>query len=207
CRHGAYRGDGAFGQYCVVMPEQEAVLAITSGLGDMQAVLNAAWDHLLPAMTAASAGTAAPAELKRRLAGLEVRPPEGKPTSPTAKRVSGRTCRFEPNDEQLQQAMLTFRGSRCAMTLRTESGERRLECGADEWVKGTAPLDQRPDAKVAARGAWTDDDTFTMKLCFYETPYIQTVTWKFTGDQVTVARKMNVGFGPGERPALAGRLV
>lgn len=31
CRHGAYRGDGVFGQYCIVMPEQDAVLAITSG--------------------------------------------------------------------------------------------------------------------------------------------------------------------------------
>ncbi|MCA1596813.1 MAG: beta-lactamase family protein, partial [Chloroflexi bacterium] len=40
CRHNAYRGDGAFGQYCVVMPEQDAVLAITAGLGDMQAPLN-----------------------------------------------------------------------------------------------------------------------------------------------------------------------
>src|SRR5262249_7139646 len=25
CRYGCYRGDGAFGQYCLVMPEQEAV--------------------------------------------------------------------------------------------------------------------------------------------------------------------------------------
>ena len=32
CRHGAYRGDGAFGQYCIVLPEQDAVIAITSGL-------------------------------------------------------------------------------------------------------------------------------------------------------------------------------
>ena len=50
CRHGAYRGDGAFGQYCVVMPEQDAVIAITSGVKDMQAVLNLVWDKLLPAM-------------------------------------------------------------------------------------------------------------------------------------------------------------
>ena len=47
---GAYRGDGAFGQFCVVMPEQEAVLAITAGVGDMQAVLNLVWKHLLPAL-------------------------------------------------------------------------------------------------------------------------------------------------------------
>ena len=32
CRHGAYRGDGAFGQFCVVLPEEDAVIAITSGL-------------------------------------------------------------------------------------------------------------------------------------------------------------------------------
>ena len=54
CRHGAYRGDGAFGQYCLVMPDQDAVLAITSGIGDMQAALDLVWEHLLPAMGAAA---------------------------------------------------------------------------------------------------------------------------------------------------------
>jgi len=37
CRHNAFRGDGAFGQYCLVMPDQDAVVAITSGVKDMQA--------------------------------------------------------------------------------------------------------------------------------------------------------------------------
>ena len=32
------------------MPEQDAVVAITSGVKDMQAVLNVIWDKLLPAM-------------------------------------------------------------------------------------------------------------------------------------------------------------
>ena len=50
CRHGAYRGDGAFGQFCIVLPEQDAVIAITSGVKDMQAVLNLVWDKLLPAL-------------------------------------------------------------------------------------------------------------------------------------------------------------
>ena len=40
CRHGLYRGDGAFGQYCIVMPEQDVVVAITSGTNDMQAIMN-----------------------------------------------------------------------------------------------------------------------------------------------------------------------
>jgi CubicO group peptidase (beta-lactamase class C family) len=52
CRHNAVRGDGAFGQYCLVMPDQDAVLAITSGLGDMQQVLNLIWANLLPGIRA-----------------------------------------------------------------------------------------------------------------------------------------------------------
>ena len=46
CRHGAYRGDGAFGQYCVVLPEQDAVIVITAGVKDMQAVMNLILDKL-----------------------------------------------------------------------------------------------------------------------------------------------------------------
>ncbi len=39
CRHGFYRGDGAYGQFCIVMPQYDAVVAITSGTGDMPEVL------------------------------------------------------------------------------------------------------------------------------------------------------------------------
>jgi CubicO group peptidase (beta-lactamase class C family) len=48
-RHG-YRGDGAFGQYMVVLPEQDAVVAMFSCVEDMQTVLDLMWAHLLPAM-------------------------------------------------------------------------------------------------------------------------------------------------------------
>jgi CubicO group peptidase (beta-lactamase class C family) len=48
-RHG-YRGDGAFGQYMVVLPEYDAVVAMFSCVEVMQIVLDAMWEHLLPAM-------------------------------------------------------------------------------------------------------------------------------------------------------------
>src|SRR5207245_8360161 len=135
--HGAYRGDGAFGQFCIVMPQQDAVLAITSGVSDMQAVLNAAWDHLLPAMQPVPLpGSDASGDLQRRLANLSIRTPEGKLTSPTARRVSGRTCRFEANEEKIQSATLTFKRNRCTMTLRVERGEHPIEGGHGAWGKG-----------------------------------------------------------------------
>ena len=53
-RHNSYRGDGAFGQFCLVLPEHDAVVAITSGTNDLQGVLDKVWAHLLPAMGAES---------------------------------------------------------------------------------------------------------------------------------------------------------
>ncbi|MDQ1546662.1 MAG: hypothetical protein QOH69_1566 [Actinomycetota bacterium] len=49
CRNGAYRGDGKLGQFCVVMPDQDAVLALTGDVEDMSTELNLVWEHLLPA--------------------------------------------------------------------------------------------------------------------------------------------------------------
>lgn len=46
-RHGAYRGDGAFGQLVVVMADQDAVFVGTGGYDDMQPVLDHLW-ALLP---------------------------------------------------------------------------------------------------------------------------------------------------------------
>lgn len=74
CRHGAYRGDGAHGQFCIVLPEQDAVVAITANTKDMQAELNIVWDKLLPAFQkdALPEDAAAQAKLKEKLANLTV---------------------------------------------------------------------------------------------------------------------------------------
>ena len=50
CRHNAYRGAGAFGQFCIVMPDLDVVIAITADTGNMQKSLNVVWDKLLPAI-------------------------------------------------------------------------------------------------------------------------------------------------------------
>ena len=73
-QHG-YRGDGAFGQYMVVLPEHDAVVAMFSCTEQMQAVLDLMWEHLLPVMAGADAGAApgADAVLAERLAGLTLR--------------------------------------------------------------------------------------------------------------------------------------
>lgn len=73
CRHGAYRGDGAFGQYVVVMPEHDAVVAMTGGLADMQLPLDAVWTTLLPSFDTVEAEVEVPAPRPIAAVGGELR--------------------------------------------------------------------------------------------------------------------------------------
>lgn len=48
CRHNSFRGDGKDGQFCVVLPDRNAVVIMTANTSDMQGQLNLVWEHLLP---------------------------------------------------------------------------------------------------------------------------------------------------------------
>jgi CubicO group peptidase (beta-lactamase class C family) len=76
CRHGAYRGDGANGQFCIVLPKQDAVIAITAETRDMQGELNVVWDKLLPAFHSKKllADKTELAKLQETLSNLAIRP-------------------------------------------------------------------------------------------------------------------------------------
>ena len=68
-RHG-FRGDGAHGQFCVVVPDADLVVATTARVDDMQHVLDVLWERLLPALDADPGGadrSASEARLTERL--------------------------------------------------------------------------------------------------------------------------------------------
>jgi CubicO group peptidase (beta-lactamase class C family) len=215
CRHGVYRGDGAFGQYCIVLPEQDAVLAITSGVRNMQAVLDLVWEKLLPAMGKASLppnGVAAQ-KLSIKLKNLTVQPITGISTPPLVQSVSGKEYVFSRNDQQIEAAKLEVESSGSTLVLRSAGREIRIECGNGAWKKGdtTLPSGFIPrlvsPAKqpIAASGAWIDDGTYTVKLCLTETPFYLTIILQFQEDQLVLDSKFNVAFGSAMLPQLVGR--
>jgi hypothetical protein len=207
CRHGAYRGDGAFGQYCVIMPEQDAVLAITSGLGDMQPPLNLVWELLLPAMqpTALPEDRPAQAALEHKLAQLALPPQPGRATSPLAAEVSGRTYLFEKSEQDVDAITLDVDQGGSTLTVQDSNGTHEVRAAVGSWLQGTTTLIDGRVYAVAASGAWTSDDTYVIQLCFNETPFCSTLTFRFSADQLTTGWKDNVSFGPTERPQLIGR--
>jgi hypothetical protein len=58
---------------------------------------------------------------------------------------------------------------------------------------------------LAASGAWSDENTFTVKIVLYETPYYSTLNFKFEGDRVIIDSEHNVAFGPTKQPQLVGQ--
>ena len=194
CRHGLYRGDGAFGQYCIVMPEQDAVVAITSGTRNMQAIMNLVWDKLLPAMQPSPlpANPVADQNLVRTLTGLTLHQPQGAATSAIASQVSGKTYFFPTNAQNIDAVTFDFTGTDAILKMHSLGQEYHIACGSGVWKKArtafvagaeawvAAPVEQ----PVAASGAWTTDDTYTLKLAHYETPLAITLTCRFAGDRV-----------------------
>ncbi|MBK9012846.1 MAG: serine hydrolase [Saprospiraceae bacterium] len=77
-RHNSYRGDGAYGQLMLVLPELDAVIAITAETNDMQAEMDMVWDYLLPAFRDKPMPEGqATANLRKRIPTLQLRKARG----------------------------------------------------------------------------------------------------------------------------------
>jgi CubicO group peptidase (beta-lactamase class C family) len=207
CRNGCFRGDGAFGQYCIVMPEQDAVIAITSGLGDMQSVMNLVWDKLLPAMQSGpiAANAESQAKLQKTLAGLTLPPQKGSVAKGSAAKLAGKTFEFPANDQKLESIALSEKDGGTELTFRSGEKEQTIAVGDGQWKSGKIGYGRFAEQPVAASGGWTADDTYTFKLCFYQTPFTLTGTLKLQGDEVAYDSEMNVNFGPSKLPQMIGR--
>lgn len=209
CRNGAFRGDGAFGQFCIVLPDQDAVIAITSGVSDMQAVLNLVWEHLLPALkpTALTPDGDAREKLRQRLAKLALHTQEGRRSASVGADVSGKKYEFPKNDRKLEE--IVFENGegekRPAVVVRSNGVESRISCGHGEWTRGRLTLTGRTAEPVAVSGAWTSDDTFTARICYYEAPFLDTLRLTFKGEELRAEVESTVGFGPSRRIKLTGK--
>ena len=102
CRHNAYRADGAYGQYIIVFPELDAVMAMQAETPDMQDELNLVWDYLLPSIkkNKLPADPKSQAALKSKLSTLALLPAEGSFSSFTANKNMNKTFILEPNEFQ-----------------------------------------------------------------------------------------------------------
>jgi len=200
CRHDAFRNDGSFGQYCVVLPKLDAVVAITGNTLDLQGALNLVWDHLLPGLQQLGPyDREAQAHLHARLAGLALKLPEGSAHSQRdGKRLD---YAIDANSIGVQRLEVAFDTDTCRLVFVIAGRTYAIDCGIGRWRDGETELPGTPPefteligrtvnpkgpTKVAAAGAWKDADTFQMQWRYYETPFSDTVTLKFSADALEI---------------------
>lgn len=202
-QHGGYRGDGAFGQFCIVLPEQDAVLVITSRT-EMQPVLNLIWEHLLPAMKPKALPESPDAEqLHSRLSYLSF----PLPSNTVAPAFAQCSFAFEANEFGIDRLDLEVNSTGGTMLVQGKWGQYQIGWSVGSWCYGETDLfksthDPSP-WKIAAAGGWTAEG-LKLQLCFYETPFTFVLSFAFKGNKVQLKVEGNMGFGPTEHPVLEG---
>ena len=194
-RHG-YRGDGAFGQFCVILPEQQTVVVTTAYTTDMQAMLDAMWAHLLPGLGAAGSASgpdAGPAQ--DRLAGRlrQLALPACRAEPAPADWVPWTSAPFAVPDgapgPQIRPALtavgVTLGDAGCQVSLVEAGNALTVPLGSGTWTV-SEPTDRRGAIiPVAASGGWLDAGTLRAEIIFLETPHRMDITCTLPGRTAT----------------------
>lgn len=196
---GFYRGDGAFGQYCIVIPPLQTVIAINSESKDMQASMDLVWDHLLPALGAQALTEDASAQevLANKINTLSIPVKSTQETSPIQDQISGKKYVLKENDQKAKRFMVAFSRGQCTVQMERADGMRAIQCGQSKWLLNpdvelptpsilTSEKHQKVFSKVAASYTWQDDQTLIISLKFIENMHGDTWTCTFDGNEVKV---------------------
>ena len=170
-RHG-FRGDGAYGQFCVVLPEHDVVVAITAQTPDMQETLDLAWEHLLPAF-AGPGSHEADEELAAHLAAAAI---PALPLAPApddgTSAESWEDTAFEPvgGTSAAQPSLHAVRvGPGLRLTLADRGGdvEASFVPGTGAWTV----TDEGTAVPVATSGGFEPGDRLRVQVAFLEAPH------------------------------------
>lgn len=209
CKNNAYRGDGAFGQYMIVMPDQDAVLAITAETADMQEEINLVWQYLLPAMHKEKlpVDKKAATQLQQKIRALAV-PIPVKNNSVVAASVSGKNFAIEQNDKHIQSIGFGFKNDLCHITLTTDTAAYQFDFAPGKWQQATTKkpgpsltgggIEYRNmlyPAKVAGGYTWKDENTLQLVLRYIESPHTETFTCHFDGTKLTLDIERSFDYG------------
>jgi CubicO group peptidase (beta-lactamase class C family) len=194
CTHNFYRGDGAHGQYCIVMPEHDAVLAVTEQSPDMQQSMNIIWDTLPAGMHASALpeDRAAQLELKKELAALSLPVVKGTVNAAVSAKYDKKKFAFAANDHGVEQLAFNFSDKGCSLstgkTVPMKFGWEKwiVNDRRDKYVFTTGDFVPMPSL-IAGTATWTDDHTLQLNVRFVEAIYGDRITCRFEGDKVTVA--------------------
>lgn len=173
-----YRGDGAFGQFCLVLPDQDMVVVTTAQTENMQGLLDAVWARLLPACDVTTPDQ--DEGLAARLSAVEL-PADGAGLLGSALPEAATTLTVT--------AVQDDPAGGWRLVVEEGGTELALRCGNGRWELSDLTLGDR-QVRTAVSAA-TDGTTLVVQLAFIQTPHrlvleVDRTSLRATGRWLTV---------------------
>jgi CubicO group peptidase (beta-lactamase class C family) len=199
-RHNSFRGDGAFGQYALVLPEQDAVIAITSETSDMQGELNLVWQYILPAMQVdqSTLNKSDAAILKKRLTLLKLPLPTKPDSVFKVISIAGKSFKIDSNEKNIEKISFSAKGDVITLKPKTNNNAYMLNFGNGRWVEGKTTLlgpslvatakghfEGLPPSQIAGSYRWKGTKILEMQLRFIDSPHTEIMTFYFDGNKIS----------------------
>lgn len=214
CRpKGVYRADGAMGQFTIVVPDKDLLIAITENAAGghwAQTTLDVMWDFLdkIPNAENMPENPTAAAALAARMQRLSLPNEPYAPFSPTAELVNGTQWHVNAGalvlGDRMRQFMtgaeppaaVTGFGLRicedtCTFVFRRGTEELPLIAATD----GTRRRNILDGAQALVSAAWTAPDTLLLTIRMIEGCFMQRLEYKFCGTQCTISTLGTGTFG------------
>lgn len=221
CRNNGYRGDGANGQFIIMLPEKDVVVIFTAETTDMQSEINLMWENILPAMGAKplKPNQDELTRLNDKLKGLKYGTPDKDNASKTEKYLAGKEVIFKGDAaKKMLSASFGFDSQSCVLKLRTDSTDHLISFGREQWnyqkttkfgpylvARAMANRKGLPAFDVAGSFTWVNENTLELTLRYIESPHTETMIFKFDGDAVKLDT-INIWNQKQDRPLVEGVL-
>ena len=206
---GAYRADGAGGQFSIVIPAYDTIISIhESGLGaeGPQKTLDCVWEYLVPAFASAALQEDPKAldALRRKMSHLSIKAPEYRPYGAMKAKASGVYAAKKGSFTLYGDVMGTYADSPEVDRFRFEFApmegsiewlaKDRRRCtvnfamdGTRRWNRVDSPWNFA--VECWANGVWEADDLFRLELLWPEAIASKTLFFRFSTDGVIVTEK------------------
>lgn len=203
---GSYSANGLFGQYCIVLPHRQTVVAFTGGLRDSdRRVHDLIHGVLEPALGAGGGTPEAGQRLNRRLAGLaHAHQPQGDAAAPAPADWQG-TYLPASNDQGAESLRLDGGAGWIDLHLTDARGSHVIRAGLGQWMQSITTMtgaalhhSYEPDEglRVAACARWLPPQDGWARLeltwIFVETAFRDTVLCRFRAGRLRLSRSVNV---------------